>query len=250
MAYQRFYGNGERIMFVDQTFLVGLQDAGPDGTVCNRALIEAFSNVASLHARRIGQGADDMPVTHLAWVVTNWYLEVYRRIRTCKTFTARTWARGYDRLYAYRDCLAADENGDILARATSMWMAIDLKRAFPARLTPEIMDPYDPEPDENFPGFAFTRCERLDIPVDARGTFYVTRSMIDVNRHVHNPLYLDMADEILNDEGRYGHVEICYKKEIRQGETVSLEAGTRGGRRDVMIRSRGDGALHAWIEQY
>ena len=54
--------------------------------------------------------------------------------------------------------------------------------------------------------------------------FKITRSMIDVNKHLHNTYYLDIAKEVLPEEialtSELNDIEIMYKKEEKLGDVV------------------------------
>ena len=233
-------------MFVGREYFVGLEDTGAGSMVGDRALLEMFSNTANLHGMKIGQGSSDPGP--FAWVVINWKMEVLRRVKVCSSVRVRTWSQKWDRITANRDFLAFDESGDTLARATSVWMAVDRKRHFPSRLTEEIMGPYGSEPDvQNFPGITFTKPDLLSVPVLRSVPFTVPRCMIDFNGHVHNTAYLDIADEALPEGVPRDELEVCYRREVKAGQALRVEYGVRDGKHDVFIRSE-DGTLHAWIE--
>lgn len=241
-------------MHVEQTFFVGIQDVGKGCRIANKALLEALTNTANLHASMIGQGAVDIASRGLTWVVVNWKLRVLQRPMVCESIRVRTWAQSYSRVHAARDFDVFNEAGGLVAQATSIWAAVDPERFVPVRLTPQLMDAYGCDPEhKNFPDFRFPKTVRQELPVLGEGLFTVNRSMIDCNGHVHNPAYLDLAAEILPDEpevGRFDNVEISYKREIRPGETVALSYAADGEKRRVLIRDRTDNALHAVILLY
>ena len=233
-------------MFVEQEYFVGLEDTGPGDRIENRAFLEMFGNTAYLHRALIGQGsAEGDPY---AWVVINWRLEVLRRVSSCAAVRVRTWSQRWDRITAHRDFLAFDDKGEAIARATSAWMVIDKRRRFPARLTEEIMAPYGSEPESvNFPGNEYVRPDLLEVPAALSVPFTVPRCMIDLNGHVHNPAYLDMAAEALPEDAPRDRLEVCYRREVKAGMTVRVEYAPRDGKHDVFIRG-GDGTLYAWME--
>lgn len=233
-------------MFVEQDFFVRLEDTGEGGMIENRAFLEMFGNAADVHGKSIGQGSwDDKP---FAWVVINWKLEVLRRAAACSTVRVRTWSQAWDRIYANRDYLAFDDRGETIARGTSVWMVIDKKRHFPMRMTEGIMDPYGSEPEcVNFPGNAYEKPDTLDVQAERSVLFTVPRCMIDLNGHVHNTAYLDMAKEVFPEGAAQDRLEVCYRKEVKAGMKVLVEYAPRDGKHDVFIRGE-DGTLYAWME--
>jgi Acyl-ACP thioesterase. len=74
--------------------------------------------------------------------------------------------------------------------------------------------------------------------------------MIDLNGHVHNTMYLDLAAEVLPDDlwrRQFDSLEIHYRKEILPGQTVLLLYGEAGGTHYVQLKSEDGAVLHAVI---
>ena len=241
-------------MQVEQKYFVGIQDVGAGYRMHNKAMLEAMTNTANIHANTVGQGTDDLESSGLTWVVANWKLQVLRRPKVCSTVTVRTWAQAYSRAQARRECEILDEKGERLAIATSVWAAVDTGRGSIIRLTPELMEGYGCEPErENFPGYQFPKTGKNDLPVLAQTSVKVSRFMIDCNHHVHNPAYLDLANEVLPEEldaGLFDNVEISYKREIPPRAEVSLAYAREEDRHIVLLRDPEDRALHARITLY
>ncbi len=241
-------------MQVSQDFFVGIQDVGVNNEITNRALLEALTNTANVHGNLVGQSIDDRLTNSFSWVVLNWKLRVFQRPKACETIRVTTWAQTYSMAHVYRDFTVADADGVCVAQATSNWVAADIVRGSVVRLGPEIMDVYGCEPDhQNFPGFKFQKLRKAEFPVQASALFTVNKSMIDCNRHVHNPAYLDLANEVLPDgidSFPFENVEVSYKREIRPRETVLLEYSRDGETHRAVIRDQTDNALHAVILLY
>lgn len=241
-------------MQAEQSFFVGIQDVGKNNEMTNKALLECMTNVTNVHGNLVGQGTGDRETTHLAWIVVNWKLQVYRRPKLCENICLKTWGQEHSRLQANRDYDVLDEKGDCIAKATSRWAVINTEDGSPLRLTPEIMDPFGCEPEhQNFPDFRFQRAKSLGLPVLASCFLQVHKSMIDCNHHVHNPAYLDLAMEILPeglDTAHFDNVEVGYKHEIKPGETVKLEYSCDAGTHYVMIKDQEGEEIHARIALY
>ena len=228
-----------------------MSDVGEGQKLSNRAFLEIMSDTANMHGRSIGQYSGARDDLHMAWVIMGWKLEVLRRPAVCEIVTGRTWAREYNRAFAYRDFEVVDEAGNLCARATSSWMLIDLNRNFPARLTPENMDPYQPEFGRaNFPGYTFPRPAAIAAEAVSRVAVPILKSMIDANGHVHNTAYLDLAEEGL-PEGESAmlsdSIEVLYVHELKRGQTARVEYAPSDGKKYVFIRDDGEGGLHAVI---
>jgi len=238
-------------MIFEQRFLAGIRDVGERNEMTNKAILEFLNDVTNLHGLSVGQSTKDTGRTHLAWMVVNWKLRVIRRPAVCEPFVARTWAREYSKAHGLRDYELLDEHGEVCALATSRWVAVDTESGTLVRLTPEIMDRYAPEPERvNFPGFAFLRAAPQGLPEARRAQVKIARCMIDVNGHVHNTAYLDLAAEVMPEglwRRHFGDLEISYRKEILPDQTVLLLYGETGGTHYVQVKSADGAVLHAVI---
>ena len=218
-------------MKIEQKYFIGVQDIGPDNRITNRALVDALSNTATLHATSVGQGIDDMYTKHLTWVAMNWKVQVLHRCGACEWITVRTWAQDYNRLKAVRNYEVLDGNGEIMAYASSVWTAIDP----------------DSTVSMNMWGFS----EAVLGELQARFTAFLG-SMIDCNHHVHNTAYLDLAREALpeeEDQVSFDNLEITYRREIKPEEELEIRCGSVDGVWYVGIYSVDD-QLHSVLKMY
>lgn len=238
-------------MICEQVFFAGLQDVGEGNELSNKAILEAMTDVSNLHGVYAGQSTKDKDRSHLKWMVANWKLQVIGRPKVCETFTVRTWAQKYSRAHALREYEVLDKNGMVCALATSKWIATGTEKGTLVRLTPEIMAPYDPEPEHvNFPGFTFMRVGQKHFPEERRASVKVSRYMIDCNGHVHNPVYLDLAAEVLPEKiwrKHFNGLEISYEKEILPDQKILLLYGEADGTHYVQLKSEDGAVLHAVI---
>ena len=237
-------------MQLKHDFIVWMEDVRGDLQITDKAILEILGDMAMLHGMRIGQGINTRHIHHLVWMTLNWKLKITRRPKAGETVTAVTWARDYTRVQAFRDYLILDEAGNELLRATSNWVLLDDRTMSILRLTPEVMDPYEQEPDhEAFPGFSFRRPPKDGPEVLAEIEYPILRAMIDENGHVHNTCYLDMVREVLPadvDPESLNDLESAYKKEIKPDTGhVTVTYGREGEKHVVRILDPADRSLHA-----
>lgn len=241
-------------MQAEQQFFIGIQDVGKGNRITNKALLEAMTNTTNLHGNMAGQSIEDKATSRMSWVVLNWKLQVFFRPKVCETITVKTWAQAYTPIQAHRDFDVLDANGERIAMATSVWVAVDTEHGSLVHLTAENMGPYGPEKEhQNFPGFKFHRPAQPAGEALASMPFRICKSMIDGNDHVHNPAYLDLASEVLPpplDSVLFDNVEVCYKKETKPGETVRLEYYKEDDMQCVLVKEAVEEGLHAMILQY
>ena len=144
-----------------------------------------------------------------------------------------------------------DENKTIVAKGTAEWVAQNMETGFFMKMTPELLAPFDPEPEEIlFPGFSFPAIRKIDVDVDLQQEIEIERMMFDYNGHVHNSIYVHLAEQILPEElyyHRFNDVEIIYKLEITSCGKVLLEYTKQEDRHMVVVRRKDDRAIHAVV---
>ena len=237
-------------MQVKQDFLVRLEDTGAGFRLSNKGFVTMLTNLACIHGNRIGQGLMDRERCHLSWMVVGWRLQVDHRPLLSETVHGLTWASGYGRLQTTRDFMLYDRQGALAARATSSWLVLDEHNTRVLRMTPEIVEPYGPEPDkQTFPDFAFPR-EAPSFEPERTVSLQVSRSMIDCNDHVHNVAYLDLFTEALpedEDMDRFDDLTLVYRREIRPRQRITAVYGRAGEERVVLLKEADTDLVHAFL---
>ena len=233
---------------------VDISKVNSNALITNKGMLSLLENVACMHSDTAGCGIIDIPRTHLSWVQLNWKVKIFKRLNYGGTVTIRTWARNATKVSTLRDFEVLDEQGNVIAKAMSKWVLINIQTEKLERVTDEILFKYNPElekfafgPDEDF--------EKLKEQENyAREVKYsVKRSDIDVNNHMHNINYLDLANEALPDDiyfnsKEFDFFQISYKKEIKLGENVRCKYLYENGKHMIAIKSEDNSKLHAIIE--
>ena len=237
-------------MKLEQTFFVGAFDVDDEKKITNAALLEILSDMSMLHGAVSGQTKTDRK-SDISWVVLGWRMKVYRRPNMFSTLRAVTWARDHNKVRACRDYIIYDEDDNIVAKATAEWVALDVATGRFLRITPELVAPFDPEPENIvFPDYTCPSIRHLDVEPQISDEMEINRMMFDYNGHVHNCVYQNLAEQILPEElfrRRFNEVVILYKLEITNQEKVLLEYSVEEDRHIVSIRQKSDGKLHAIV---
>jgi len=236
-------------MIFEERFLVGIQDTDKNNLLTNKALLEYMGNVACLHSNYAGTGPKQIAQTHLSWMTVNWKVDVKNRPEYFQHFIVKTWSRGYDRLYAYRDFEIIDDTGEQIAIATSRWALVDISKHKINSLNSEIMDKYETETRQVFQNYDFPKAKELESFIKEEN-YKINSMMIDFNNHVHNTSYLDLADEIIPEEylkNQFNNFEIIYKKEIKLDANVLLKFSEVDDKKYVTIKSEDNTVLHSQI---
>ena len=228
-------------MIYSNDYKIGIEDIGVNSEATNKALLAIMQDVSALHSASIGYGVLEIETKKRAWMLLDWKMKV----------KAETWSRKVERLYAYRDFQLKDKDGNIVAIGTSRWIFVDTDRRRPVRLTADIADLYESETDKS----VFDE-EIKDIEYEEdyifKKEYRIQRRDIDINEHMHNLSYLDMAYEILPDEiyknKIFDNVRIVYKKEIVYGENIECYYSHYDDKYIVTVKS--EDKIKAIIELY
>ena len=238
-------------MIYSNDYKIGIEDIGVNSEATNKALLAIMQDVSALHSASIGYGVLEIETKKRAWMLLDWKMKVIKRPKYNDEIKAETWSRKVERLYAYRDFQLKDKDGNIVAIGTSRWIFVDTDRRRPVRLTADIADLYESETDKS----VFDE-EIKDIEYEEdyifKKEYRIQRRDIDINEHMHNLSYLDMAYEILPNEiyknKIFDNVRIVYKKEIVYGENIECYYAHYDDKYIVTVKS--EDKIKAIIELY
>lgn len=239
-------------MIFKETFKTGLKDIGKNQQVKNRALLEYLENIGAYHSDLAGYGAKDTEKTGVTWILLDWKLQVIKRPSYGDTIEIHTWGKGMNKFFTYRDFELYNEKNELCAIATSKWALIDIKNGKMARLTEEIVEKYELEEKDVFPQRELEKLKDTE-EYSSYINYTVIRKDIDINQHMHNLYYLDLAyealpEQVYREERPFDNVRITYKKEIKLGETVTCNYTKQNGKHIIVIKSEDGKTTHAIIE--
>ncbi len=237
----------------EQDYRVSIAQVGVSGLIKNIGMLGILEDVACRHSDLAGFGIKDIPTKHLSWVLLNWKVKILKRVSYGTNLKIRTWAKVYNKFQTTRDFEVYDENDEIVCIATSKWALIDVEKSSMARITDEILGVYSPE-DKNV--FENPEIDKLVEPTSFSNQFiYKTqRRDIDVNNHMHNLNYLDVAYEALPEDvynsEECNNIEIMYKKGIKSNDTVKCLYSYENDTHFVTMKSEDDKIIHAIVKLY
>lgn len=214
-------------MIFKNTYTIGIEDIGKSNFATNKAILSIMEDVACKHGADLKYGVNNLSKTKQAWILLNWKMKVLERPVYNDNVCAYTWSRKFEKAYACRDFKLKGDDGRVYAIGTSRWLLFDIETRRPVRLNKEIEDLYGTEK-----GIDVFEDEIYDIRPDLevikksqKSIYKVQRRDIDINGHVHNTNYLEIAYEMLPweiyESKSFENIEITYKKEIRYGDEVT-----------------------------
>lgn len=239
-------------MFVEHKFLVGLSDININKELTNTFLLRYLVDVAGIHSEIAGYGVTDMNKTRKTWMLISWKVEIKKRPLVCDTLSIKTWSWCIDKFYAFRDFEVRNQYNEVVAIATSKWVFIDIDKGKIIRVSEEVTKKYELEPKVKV--FKENNIEKLIEPKSyvSKTKFKITRNLIDINKHLHNIYYLDIAKEALLEDialsSELNNFEALYKKEIKLGETVTAIYSKENDYNYVTIKNEEETLIHAIIK--
>lgn len=192
-------------------------------------LFSLIQEAAIAHTEQLGMGRERTLDKGLLWIVTLQSAQITRMPAYDETIVLHSWPGKTMHLLFPRYCAIDTTAGEPLIRASALWALIDAgtrKLVFPERygiaidgvVTGEEIDlPTAPRP----------------IECTERRDFTVPFSYVDLNGHMNNTRYFDLAEDCLPDAaaGRpLRAVGTEFSREARFGETLPLRWGREGGR--------------------
>lgn len=215
-------------MIYKETFKIQSKDIGKRNCIKNRGILEIFENIATHHSDMVGQGPNNIEETGITWVLLDWKLQVLNRPKYGQILNVNTWGRTIGgelkKTYTYRDFEIYDENNNLCVIGTSKWAIVNSKTGRLARIEESIIKKYEIE-DKNV--FNVDELDKISTHENFSSEFIykVSRRDIDLNGHMHNLYYLDLAYETLPesvfDSRPFNNVRIQYKKEVKIGDVVN-----------------------------
>lgn len=190
-----------------------------------------MQEAAAVHAEALDAGYDKLRSLNICWVLIKASLRMERYPRSVSEVRITTWPEPERRMFFPRYFIFEDENGERLGTASTLWTLMDTD-------TRTIVSPVSK-------GITVDTPEKgpLSIPLPGKiklpegeiihSTLEPKYSDLDINGHVNNSRYIDwLTDRIplsLFEKGFIGELSVSYNKEIRMGETVSLEFSENNG---------------------
>ncbi len=202
-------------------FTVPYYDTDREGYIKPENILAYMAETSNWHSDSLHVGFEELSKKGHAWMLLRWEAEIMKYPRAKDRVKVGTWTSSFDRFYATREFVLTGEDGQVLAKATTKWFFLDIKRRRPKRIPEDLQKSYNFVEDFNFS--EFTEMKDLDGSIVESGPHKVRRSDIDNNNHVNNIRYIEWIQEGLGEEVhqtmRVQRLGIVYKKEVLLGDS-------------------------------
>lgn len=213
-------------MFYNEIYQPRISDYDRNGKLSYEAILQILETAGSHHSDTVGDSVIEGSQSGIAWILTEWRVQVLRRTDSKEKLQIATWVRGKaPASTVFRDFILTDENGNEVIRAEAKFALLDLAAGRLTRISEELFASYLPEDKTVFD----TAASRLRAPAefDYEQTITLRKSDIDFNGHVHNTRYMDFALEVLPAEiykkRNISDIRIVYAKPVKEGSVVTIK---------------------------
>jgi len=193
------------------------------GQAAISSLFNILIEAAWAHAQVMDWGYDSLKSNNLFWVLSRMYFQVEKYPAWQDQITLNTWSAGTDGMYAYREYILENDKGEVILRASSAWLILDMETRKIFRLS-EFRDTFPKRIDLN----ACRAPKRIkpDINTVNMNYFPVLFSELDINKHFNSVKYMervldDFGIDFLNSN-EPAELEVNYLKEGQAGDRIAV----------------------------
>ena len=213
----------------EQKLRLRSSDVDVDRRLRTSVLFSMFQEAAIAHTEALGMGREKTLDKGLLWIVTLQSLEVSRMPEYDEDVVLKSWPGRTMHLLFPRYYSMETAEGEPLLRASSLWSLLDAETrtiVFPEKYGISI------EGTVTGDEIALPSAPR-SIPFDRSREMAVTYSMTDLNGHMNNTRYFDIAEDLIH-EGVKGlglkSLKAEFSREIRLGSQFTLSSGREKNR--------------------
>ncbi|MDD4425476.1 MAG: thioesterase [Mariniphaga sp.] len=157
------------------------------GKLSTAFMFYQMQEIAWEHANLLGFGYHHLKQENQFWVLSRLQVKIDRRPVWTEKFTLKTWSRGTDGFYGYRDFVFEDNAGNDLIRATSSWLILDAGTKRIVRLSKFSQFPEYSESILEANQVKISRPEAMDALQFSPVLF----NEIDINQHFNSGRYIE-----------------------------------------------------------
>lgn len=237
-------------MFVEHNFFVGISHINTLSQLNNTSLLSYLEDMGLIHSEMVGYGISQINENKKSWVLLNWKIKVINRPKYADNLRIKTWSREIEKIYAFRDFEVYNQNNELVAIASSKWIYMDIENKKITKISDEVRNAYKIEDRYVFEDKEFPKLKEPETYLK-KIDYKIAKNMIDINKHLHNIYYMDLAKEVLPDEitfsNEFNEFDIMYKHEIKLGDTVKIMYSKDDDYYTVVIKDKEEKIVHAII---
>ncbi len=182
---------------LEERFQIKTYQCNEFGKMKLRHLFDCFQELASDHADRLGLGYEECLKKNCAWVCAKYHVLINKLPKFKDKIIIQTWPSKFVGPTGIREFLIKDENDNVLIKAVSQWVIIDL-----ARFRPLIAQ-------NVFDCASLAEGDEVGLSLDkitpmTENNYMKKESLryddVDVNHHINNAVYIALLEDVLFDK--------------------------------------------------
>lgn len=238
-------------MVVSRDFYIGFRSVDEAMYLKNSEMLNMFTDIAGIHSKEINRGFHDVD---FRWLVVGYKVEVLKRPKFEDEVQVVTWSRGIRSAIAAREFEIRDMEGNLMVKVLSNFVKVNPKTQRIERISEEDLSVYQSEPERtNFGDMRLPRMKMTDT-YDKQENLFIDWRWMDVNRHMNNSYYVELAEHILPKEARkncnLNGFDIMYKQQILENTNVKCGYTETENSYVVAFVSEDESIVHSVVEYH
>ena len=210
--------------FIEESHKIRTYDVDFKNQLKISSIFNFMQDIASEHAKNLGVGWQELQQEGLFWALS-WVKIVFLKYpKFEESFKIKTWPKGKYRLYALRDFLLFDGSNEILCRAATAWLLVNVKskRVNDLKILPAGI-PYltNEHALTDLPG---------KIAIENKKEIFYRKNIVytdlDMNLHVNNEKYVEFILNCYSQEYHAANniksLQISFLSETKYGENLEI----------------------------
>ena len=205
-------------------FEVTSADVDMFGRMRPGAMANLLVQSAIASADKLGFGFKNIKEQELFWVFSRLALEIYQAPKWYDKITVETWPKDSERILYFRDLILRNQKGEVVAKATSAWLAIDFKTKRPKILEGIRADYFIELKEKKALDYRPEKLGKIqgEMISERMATFFD----IDLNQHLTSTRYIDWMFDGFNldflKENYPKKITINYIRETKINESIAV----------------------------
>ncbi|WP_243113154.1 acyl-ACP thioesterase domain-containing protein [Ruminococcus sp. Marseille-P6503] len=206
------------IMF-EMSRTVNCSNIGEDGKARNSAIVDFLQDSSIFHLDSHPVMSPFFREENCVMFLVSRQIDIARRPFYGEKIKIRTWTYELKRMYGYRNTIIYSENGEPLVKSIASGAFMDNVSQRPRKVPQELVDRVKLYPKEDMEYLP----RKITLPDSEPEVFpplHIMKCYIDMNHHVNNARYIDIADEYLPENADISRMRIEYKMPLKRADTA------------------------------
>jgi acyl-ACP thioesterase len=221
------------MIIFERKYPVNIFNTDLTGKLSAGSLFSFCEDIAGRHASVLGWGRDSLMSGGNFWALSRMMVKIDRFPAALEEITLRTWPRGTDSIYALRDFEMYDDQGNVIAAATSSWIIVDYNTRKVQRPDKTLSLLNIEFPEKKAVGGNAGKIPSVPADGQTVTSMMVRTEDIDVNMHVNNARYVTWVLNSYPTGQIISHVpatiEVNYVSEGHADEAVNIITAKSAG---------------------